>query len=60
MFSSKIDLTNAQYDHVVTHFRLLDGMGQLLEIMEISMPEPNMGDVETVQTEEQSTEETQS
>jgi len=60
VFSSKIDLTNAQYDHVVTHFRLLDGMGQLLEIMEITMPEPIMGDVETVQTKEKSTEETQS
>ena len=60
VFSSKIDLTNAQYDHVVTHFRLLDGMGQLLEIMEITIPEPIMGDVETVQTEEKSTEETQS
>ncbi|MGH1430510.1 MAG: TolC family outer membrane protein [Neptuniibacter sp.] len=60
VFSSKIDLTNAQYDHVVTHFRLLDGMGRLLEIMEITMPEPIMGDVETVQTKEKSTEETQS
>lgn len=60
VFSSKIDLTNAQYDHVVTHFRLLDGMGQLLEIMDISMPEPNMGDLETLQAEEQSIEEAQS
>lgn len=60
VFSSKIDLANAQYDHVVTHFRLLDGMGQLLEIMEISMPEPNLGDVETMLVEEEASEEVNS
>jgi adhesin transport system outer membrane protein len=52
VFSSKIDLANAQYDHLVTHFRLLDGMGQLLESMEIQMPEPNLGDVEVKQGQE--------
>lgn len=47
VFSSKIDLSNAQHDHVVTHFRLLDGMGQLIDTLQISLPEPNLGDVET-------------
>lgn len=52
VFSAKIDLSNAQHDHVITHFRLLDGMGQLLETMQIEMPEPNLGAVETSETSE--------
>jgi len=60
VFSSKIDLTNAQYDHVVTHFRIMDDMGTLLEIMDITMPEPNLGDVEAVQMQESSVDEEQS
>lgn len=54
MFSAKIDLANAQHDHVVTHFRLLDGMGQLLETMQIEMPEPNLGAVETTEASDES------
>ncbi|MGB0205399.1 MAG: TolC family outer membrane protein [Neptuniibacter sp.] len=62
VFSSKIDLSNAQHDHVVTHFRLLDGMGQMLETMQIVMPEPNLGDVEaaTTQAEEETIEDAKS
>jgi adhesin transport system outer membrane protein len=62
VFSSKIDLSNAQHDHVVTHFRLLDGMGQMLETMQIVMPEPNLGDVEaaTTQAEEETMEDAKS
>ncbi|MGH1463093.1 MAG: TolC family outer membrane protein [Neptuniibacter sp.] len=60
VFSSKIDLSNAQHDHLVTHFRLLDGMGQLLNIMELQLPEPNLGDVETVDMETTEAEEAKS
>ncbi|MCP4596957.1 TolC family outer membrane protein [Neptuniibacter sp.] len=50
VFSSKIDLSNTQHDHLITHFRMLDGMGLLLDALELVMPEPNLGDVENFTT----------
>ena len=42
VFSSKLELSNTQHDHLIAHFRLLDGMGLLMETLDLSVPEPNL------------------
>lgn len=42
VFSAKTDLSNTQHDHLFAHFRLLDGMGLMLETLGLSVPEPNL------------------
>jgi adhesin transport system outer membrane protein len=45
VFSSRIDLVNAYHDHLVAHYRLMNGMGLLLDALKLKVPEPNLGDV---------------
>ncbi|MFW1677893.1 TolC family outer membrane protein [Pontibacter sp. JAM-7] len=49
VFSAKNDLTNALYDHMIAQYRLLNGMGQLLDTMQLVLPEPNLGNVKPEQ-----------
>lgn len=46
VFSSRIDLVNAYHDHLTTHYRLMNGMGLLLDALQLQLPEANLGDVE--------------
>ncbi|WP_067866441.1 TolC family outer membrane protein [Neptuniibacter marinus] len=46
VFSSKNDLTNALHDQLVAKYRVVNGMGTLLDSFNLSLPEPNLGDVE--------------
>ncbi|WP_415888787.1 TolC family outer membrane protein [Neptuniibacter sp. SY11_33] len=46
VFSSKNDLTNALHDQLIAHYRVVNGMGTLLDTLNLSLPEPNLGDVE--------------
>lgn len=45
VFSAKTDLTNALHDRLIAQYRILNGMGLLLDALNLSMPEPNLGDV---------------
>ncbi len=49
VFSAKNDLTNALYDHMISEYRLLNGMGQLLDTLQLVLPEPNLGNVKSEQ-----------
>lgn len=46
VFSSKNDLTNALHDQLVAKYRVVNGMGTLLDSFNLSLPELNLGDVE--------------
>ncbi|WP_415896646.1 TolC family outer membrane protein [Neptuniibacter sp. QD72_48] len=46
VFSSKNDLTNALHDQLIAQYRVVNGMGTLLDALKLSLPEPNLGDVE--------------
>ncbi len=50
VFSSKNDLTNALHDQLVAQYRVVNGMGTLLDTLNLSLPEPNLGDVEPAET----------
>lgn len=49
VFSSKNDLTNALHDQLVAQYRVMNGMGSLLDTFNLVLPEPNLGDVETAE-----------
>ena len=46
VFSAKNDLTNALHDQLIAKYRVVNGMGTLLDSLNLSLPEPNLGDVE--------------
>lgn len=46
VFSSKNDLTNALHDHLIAQYRVVNGMGNLLDAMGLALPEPALGDVD--------------
>ncbi|WP_415903111.1 TolC family outer membrane protein [Neptuniibacter sp. QD29_5] len=52
VFSSKNDLTNALHDQLAAQYRVVNGMGTLLDTLNLSLPEPNLGDVEADQSAE--------
>ncbi|WP_415905418.1 TolC family outer membrane protein [Neptuniibacter sp. QD48_55] len=56
VFSSKNDLTNALHDQLVSQYRVVNGMGTLLDTLNLSLPEPNLGDVEVEQSVEKQVE----
>ncbi|WP_415900458.1 TolC family outer membrane protein [Neptuniibacter sp. QD48_11] len=56
VFSSKNDLTNALHDQLVSQYRVVNGMGTLLDTLNLSLPEPNLGDVEVEQSAEKQVE----
>lgn len=45
VFSSKNDLTNALHDHLSAQYRVMNGMGVLLDTLNLTVPEPNLGEV---------------
>lgn len=45
VFSSKNDLTNALHDHLSAQYRVVNGMGVLLDTLNLTVPEPNLGEV---------------
>ena len=49
VFSSKNDLTNALHDQLASQYRVVNGMGTLLDTLNLSLPEPNLGDVKKKQ-----------
>ncbi|PIE25481.1 MAG: agglutination protein [Neptuniibacter caesariensis] len=46
LFSAKNDLVNAVHDQMIAQYRVVNGMGTLLDALNLSLPEPNLGDVE--------------
>ncbi|WP_299179186.1 TolC family outer membrane protein [uncultured Neptuniibacter sp.] len=52
VFSSKNDLTNAMHDQLISQYRVVNGMGTLLDTLNLGLPEPNLGDVQS-ETDEQ-------
>ena len=46
VFSAKNDLVNALHDQLIAQYRVVNGMGTLLDTLNLSLPEPNLGDVE--------------
>ena len=49
VFSSKNDLTNALHDQLAAQYRVVNGMGTLLDTLNLALPEPNLGDVKPKQ-----------
>lgn len=47
VFSAKNDLTNTLHDQLVAQYRVVNGMGTLLDTLSLSLPEPNLGDVQS-------------
>lgn len=45
VFSSKNDLTNALHDHLSAQYRVMNGMGVLLDTLNLTVPDPNLGEV---------------
>lgn len=54
VFSSKNDLTNALHDQLVAQYRVVNGMGTLLDTLNLSLPEANLGDVNAPEQEQKS------
>ena len=56
VFSARIDLVNSYHDHLVAHYRLMNGMGLLLDALKLQVPLPNLGDVAEAEMEEKAEE----
>lgn len=45
VFSAKNDLVNALHDQMIAQYRVVNGMGTLLDALNLSLPEPNLAGV---------------